>query len=193
MLSWQAWKNRLGVALVLGAIATQASAADALLSFSATPTPAVVGSTVDLNVQLTGVADLFGYQFTLSFDPSVLQLVGSTEGGLLTSAGNTVFDASSVDNTLGSVFVYSALIGALPGASGSGSLTHLSFNVLTVGSSALTFSDTLFLDSNLGDISLQITNGSLQTAAVPEPASYALFGLGIAGIAGLVALRRRQL
>lgn len=189
MVSWQAWKNRLGIVLVLSAIATQAVAADAVLSFSATPTPAVVGSTVDLNVQLTGAADLFGYQFTLSFDPSVLQLVGATEGGLLSSAGNTIFDASTVDNTVGSVLVYSALIGALPGANGSGSLTHLSFNVLTVGSTALTFSDTIFLDSNFGDISLQIANGSLQTVAVPEPASYALFGLGIAG---LVALRRRQ-
>lgn len=190
MVSRHAWKNRFCIALLLGAVATQAVAADAVLSIVPSASPAVVGSTVNLNIQLNGVVDLYAYNFSLSFDPSVLQATGGTEGALLATGGSTYFDVGTIDNTTGLIsYSFNTLVGAVPGVNGSGSLAQLSFNVLTAGSTALTFSDTIFLNSSLGDVSLQIQNGALQTVAVPEPATYALFALGLAG---LVALRRRQ-
>ena len=188
MVSLQAWKNRLCIALVLGVVSMGAAVADPILSLSATPAPAVTGSTVDLNVQIAGIADLFAYQFTLSFDPTVQQASAGTEGAFLGAGGTTYFDMGTIDNTQGSIsFAYNTLLGPVAGVSGSGSLAHFNFNVIHNGTTALTFSDVMFLDSNMGELTVQANNASLQ--AVPEPASYVLFGLGLAGLA---LMRRRE-
>lgn len=189
MTSWLGWKNRLCTALFLGALSLQAHAADPVLSISAAPSPATVGSTVGLDVLISGITDLYAYQFTLSFDPTVLQAGSSVVGSFLTTAGTTFSDGGSIDNTTGSIsFLFDSLIGPIAGASGSGVLAHITFTAANAGSSSFSFSDVLFLDSALGDITVQVANASLQVIPVPEPASLALFG---AGLAGLAAWRRR--
>jgi hypothetical protein len=184
----QTWKSCLFTAAWLGAVATQASAATPVLSIDATPDPAVLGSSVSLDILITGIQDLYAYQYTLSFNPAVLQATGVSEGSFLASGGTTYFDGGTIDNTLGSIsFAFDTLIGPGPGVSGSGALAHISFNVTHAGSSTLSFSDVLFLDSSFGDLGVQADTRILQ--AVPEPASFALLG---AGLAGLAAWRRRQ-
>lgn len=188
MKSWKTRKTQLAIALLLAAAAGQA-AADAVLSVHASKNPAVLGSTVELDVAIAGVADLYAYQFSLSFDPTLLRATGANVGSFL---GAVVFgDAGTIDNTLGHVdFTFATLLGPRPGVSGSGQLAHFSFNVIGVGSSALNFSDVLFLDSNLKDLPATLQPMSLQTVAVPEPEAYMMFGVGLVGLA---ALRRRQL
>ncbi|WUR14956.1 cohesin domain-containing protein [[Empedobacter] haloabium] len=188
MNSWQAWNNRLLIALLLGAASAQALAAP-VLSVSATPNPAVLGSTVDLSVLIADVSDLYGYQFSLSFDPGVLRATGVTEGAFLGSGGNTVSGYGSIDNTTGAVsFVYNTLVGPSAGVSGGGALAHIRFDVIGVGTTPLTFSDALFLDSRLGEVAVRIESTPLQ--AVPEPGAYLMLGVGLVGLA---ALRRRRI
>jgi hypothetical protein len=196
MASRHALRNRLYTALLLVALSplasVTASAAVPTLSISASANPAVQGTSLDLNLLISGISDLFGYQFTLNFNPAVLQATGVAEGSFLAGGGTTFSDPGTINNSVGSIsFVAATLIGPLPGVSGSGSLAHISFNVTNVGSSLLSFSDALFLNSNLGDLTVTLQPLTLQTvaAAVPEPASYLLFG---AGLAGLAALRRRR-
>lgn len=191
MIHWHAWKQGLAAA-ALGTLAAAASAqtAGAVLSLVATPNPAVVGSPVTVAVALGNVADLYAYQFSLAFDPTVLQATSVTEGALLPAGGTTFFAGGTIDNTLGSIsFTAGSLIGALPGVSGNGVLANIGFNVTQAGMSPLVFSDVLLLDSSLLDISVQVQNGSVVTA-VPEPGTWLLFGLGLAGVAGLA--RRRD-
>ncbi len=191
MNHWHAWKQGLAAA-TLGALAAAASAqtAGSVLSLVATPTPAVVGSPVNVEVALTGVLDLYAYQFTLAFNPSVLQATSVTEGALLPSGGTTFFAGGTVNNTLGTIsFTAASLIGALPGVNGNGVLANIGFNVTQVGMSPLVFSDVLLLDSNLLDLTVQVQNGNVVTV-VPEPGTWLMFGLGLAGVAGLA--RRRD-
>ncbi len=187
MVSWNAWKHRLCIAFVLGFASMQAAIAGPVLSLGATPSPAIIGTTLDLAVSITDIADLYVYQFTLSFDPALLQAMDGTEGAFLATGGSTFFDGGMIDNDLGTIsFVFDSLLGDVPGVSGSGMLAHFNFNVIGAGASVLGLSDVLFLDSNLRDVALQVDGMTLQT--VPEPSVLWLFGLGLAGVA---LLRRR--
>jgi len=191
MNHWHAWKQGLAAA-ALGALATAASAqtAGSVLSLVATPTPGIVGSPVTVEVALTGVLDLYAYQFSLAFDPIVLQATSVTEGALLPAGGTTFFVGGTINNTLGSIsFNAGSLIGALPGVNGNGVLANIGFNVMQAGMSPLVFSDVLLLDSNLLDLTVQVVNGNVVTA-VPEPGTWLMFGLGLAGVASLA--RRRD-
>jgi hypothetical protein len=190
MASWQDWKNRCFGALLLGVVATQASAVPTL-SLSASPSPAVLGSPVSVNVVIGDITNLYAYQFSLAFNPALLQATAVTEGAFLATGGTTFFDGGTINNAAGTIsFSFDSLIGALPGVNGGGVLASIAFNTVGAGTSALTFSDVLVLNAGLDEISMSIVNGSLQVNAVPEPAALMLFG---AGLAGLAIARRRQL
>lgn len=177
------WKQAVCAAGVLVGMCGSAFAADPVVSITASG-PAVLGSPLLLDVQVTNALDLYAFQFSLSFDPTLMQATGVTEGGFLSAAGGTSFGVGSVNNTTGVVaFVFNSLLGATPGVDGAGVLASLSFNLTQVGTSGLTFSNGLFLDSNLDTLTVQLQNSSIQV--VPEPSSWALFALGIAGLAGL--------
>jgi hypothetical protein len=180
-------------ALALSAWSAPVLAAGAQVTLVATPNPATQGSTVDVDVLISQVTDLYAYQFSISFDPTLLQVSGLAMGSFLSAGGTTLGDTGTIDNTAGTVtFAYNSLVGALPGVSGSGTLLTLHLNAIGTGTSALGFvpADTLFLDSTLATIGLTTTDSSVQVAAVvPEPETYLMLA---AGLAGLGLWRRRQ-
>ncbi len=192
MASWQDLKNRCLGALLLGMVATSASAGTGpTLSLSATPNPVIQGSPVAVSVVIGDIANLYAYEFSLAFNPALLQVTGITEGNFLTAGGTTFFGGGTIDNTAGTISVsFDTLIGLLPGVSGTGVLANIAFSTVGVGSSALTFSDVTVLAASLDEIAVSIANGSVQVNAIPEPAALMLF---TAGLAGLAVARRRRL
>jgi hypothetical protein len=191
MASWQAWKNRTVTALLWGAASSGALAVPAL-TVVPTPSPVLVGSPLTVDLLVSGISDLYAYQFSLSYNPALLQLTSVTEGAFLAAGGPTFFDGGTVNNTTGTVsFLFDSLIGAVPGVTGSGVLASMQFTTVAVGASALTFADVLFLDASSSDITVLAQGATVQVSAVPEPSHYALFALGLAGLAA-VAQRRAK-
>lgn len=193
MMSWNAWKHRLCIALLLGAASMQAAIAGPVLSMTATPNPATLGSTISVDVKLDDIADLYAYQFTLSFNAALFQATGGAESAFLQGGGSTVFDAGVVDNAAGSIaFVYGSLLSPVPGVSGSGMLAHFTFDVIGAGTGLFQLSDVLFLDSAFGDLALQVQDLTVQannSTSVPEPAAFWMLGLGLVGLG---VMRRRR-
>ncbi|WP_165390753.1 cohesin domain-containing protein [Pseudoduganella lutea] len=183
------WKKYLGAAL-LSAASIQAYAAT--LTPVATPNMATVGQVIELDVELTDVTDLYTYQFSLSFDPTVLQISSVVLGDIFSGYPTGPAVSGYLDNAAGTLsYVAHSLVGAsLPGVSGNGSLATITFQAVGAGNSALTLSDVLLIDSGELDIATTIATGSIQVSAVPEPSTYLMLGVGLVGVA---VLRRRQL
>lgn len=142
---------------------------------------------IDLTVSVRDITDLYGYQFTLNFDPNLFTFAGGTEGAFLSSAGPTWFDAGMHDSGAGSIsFVFGTLLGPEPGATGFGDLATFSFGIDRGGLANFSFSDVLFLDSTGNEIS--IVADELVTQ-VPEPASLWLAGVGLFALLGARAIK----
>jgi len=136
-----------------------------------------VGDTFAVNVNVDGVSDLYAYQLDLTYDPTLLSAVSVSEGPFLLGGGTTVFLPGTIDNVGGSVAgTADALIGAIPGVSGGGTLLTFEFAALAPGASALSFGNPLLVDSSLNDTTADSTfqDGSVTigASAVPEPGTY---------------------
>ena len=179
-------------AVVLGfLLAATAHADGASVTLHASPDPVQAGSPVSLSVDLITISDLYAWQFTLNFDPTLLQASGVSEGAFLSTAGATFFIPGAIDNSTGVIsFNVDTLQTAIPGANGSGTLLTISFNAVASGTSALSFGDTLALDSQGNDIAVQWNSGSLTVVStVPEPVPALMLAAGLLVVG--TRLRRR--
>jgi adhesin HecA-like repeat protein len=174
---------RIALAAIVLAAATTARAG-AIFSIDA-PATVSPGDAFTVNANIAGITDLYAFQFDLSFDPVVLAATSSTEGPFLPSGGATFFIPGTIDNVNGMVTATAdTLIAAPAGVSGADTLASFGFSAIGVGTSALTFSNVILLDSNLNDIPFTLSNGSVTVqgggpSAVPEPVTAALLGTAL--------------
>lgn len=150
-----------------------------------------VGNAASINIDLSIAPqeELFGFDFDLAFDPSVLSFnnlsVHSALSGYLT--GYTAPSAGSP----GLVTFDGALdLFSIAGLTqGTYTLASLSFDGIGQGSSTVDLTgDVLDLNPASGLVPVSAT-ASVTTASVPEPGSMLFLGMGLAGFA---ALRRAR-
>jgi hypothetical protein len=114
------------------------------------PTPITVSGTEEVfsvNVTVTGVMDLYACEFKLYYDPTLLKGVSIIEGPFLRSQGITFF-LKSFDETNGFARVADAVLGDVPGVTGSGVIATITFQTKQLGSSNLMLQDTKLANSN---------------------------------------------
>lgn len=183
------------VAVLICSAALPAAAAP-ILSLTPSSTSVGVGETFSIDVNVSDVVDLYGFQFDFNFDQSLLSPLGVTEGSFLSKgvSGSTDFMAG-FDNGTGTIeFTLGYLLGAVPGISGSGTLATLAFVAMAPGNTVFSLSGLILLDSQLGEFQDAATiNGAavdINASAVPETASTATLMLMAAGV---TILARRRL
>jgi hypothetical protein len=137
------------------------------------PSPTIVQNAsqpVVLNLTITNVTDLYGWQASIYFENIVLNCVDASEGSFLNASGSTFWPPPSINNifneTQGNALPGCILIGNVSGVSGSGVLATMTFQVVGGGNATVHIdpNDTKLIDSH--DHSIPYTTAD---AAVSVP------------------------
>jgi hypothetical protein len=107
-----------------------------------------VGDTLTVNIKISSVQNLFGVDITLDWNPSVLKLISVTpqlgieshSGGVLHESSNYPIDVVNNDasQSNGEYHLLATSTGSsTPAFSGSGTITKVTFNVTSTGSTGL--------------------------------------------------------
>jgi general secretion pathway protein D len=155
----------------------QAAFASAVVTVQ--PGPLGVGQIFTADIDISGVTDLYAFQFDVSFAPQVIAATAVTEGNFLSLGGGTFFFPGTVNNSAGTIsFIADSLLGPGSGVSGSGVLAHVMFHGVGQGMSPISLSNLEFLDSTLSPIVVSAVAGTSPTIA-PEPSSLAFLVCGL--------------
>jgi adhesin HecA-like repeat protein len=152
------------------------------------------GGTATIDVDISGVTDLYGYQFDILFDAPTVSATSEAEGSFLTGGGTTFFVPGTIDNVGGSLTATAdTLIGAISGVDGSGTLAVLTFTGLAPGMTSIDLANVTLLDSNFNPIDFTTVDASLtvQSGVTPAPEPSGVFLVGL-GLAALIRMRRRK-
>jgi len=193
----------LSAALSSTAIALWGSAVSAqVATISVDPTTQTTstGTVVTVDVDIANVSNLYGYQFDLTFNPSILRAVSSTEGPFLSSGGSTFFIPGTNDNVGGTVSATDdTLLTAINGVSGSGELAAFTFDAIGAGTSAIGIQNETLLDSNLNVIadtttggSVTVTSGAAKAPEIDPAFAMSSFALLLGGLAVIRARYRNE-
>jgi hypothetical protein len=145
------------------------------LSFSATtvfvdpPTSMVAGGqTFFIDIKISDVSDLYGWEFKLGWNPDLLNVVSVIEGNFLKQGGLTFF-WPVMNNAEGYILVDCTLLGDVLGVSGSGTLATVKFYAENQGESLLDLYNTILLNSQEQTINPHTANDGTVTVEAPDP------------------------
>jgi hypothetical protein len=121
------------------------------------------GAVFVVNVVVDNVADLGGYDLTVSFNPAVVHVQTVTLGSFLGSTGRTVGALGpSIDNAAGSFTFGGFSFGATAGPNGTGTVGLVTLQAMAPGTTDLTFGAAQVLDTQAQVLGpLTMTSGSV--------------------------------
>lgn len=143
-----------------------------LLSFNAQAakvsiSPQTQDVTSGNNITISVILDpegssIYGAQFSLIFDKTIIEAIRIDKGALLGSDGAaTIEGAKSIDNTAGKVSYSLTRSGTGVGIVSIGTLASVTFRGLKAGTTAVTFENIVISDPNASEIPGTTTGGSM--------------------------------
>jgi hypothetical protein len=180
--------------LILALTGILASSALAVPILTLVPSSSTVnlGNNFTVDLTITSVTDLFGWQLDIGFSPAGRINATSVVEGPFLGAGTT-FGSGTINNAAGTITLIFNSLSGFSGVSGSGVLATIQFTAVSVGFVDLSMSNILMQDSFLDPIVPDPTGTVRITvndpAGIPEPGTLTLIGVGL-GMLGLTRRRR---
>jgi len=128
------------------ALMYSAQQTSATIYVSPSPITAAVGQKFSINITIADVFDLYGWEFKLGWNSTLLDVTNVAEGSFLKQGGSTFFTFQEND-TSGFILVDCTLLGDLSGVGGNGILAIAEFCVKDSGESLLDIYDTILISS----------------------------------------------
>jgi hypothetical protein len=127
----------------------------------------LVDKTFTINISIANVTDLYGWEFKLYYNNTMLNGTGIIEGPFLNSSGSTYFNVKDLNNTYnathGRAWATGVLLREVSGVNGSGVLASITFMCKEFGSSILQLADTTLGDPEGVAIIHTAVGGSVET------------------------------
>ena len=109
------------------------------VGYAFSQTPIHTGDTFTLDIRAENVTDLAGWQFDITFDPTILEALNVSEGDFLKAdGGTTFFHGGSIDNAAGKITGLNAARLSAQGVNGTGTLLQVRFKAKSAGETELT-------------------------------------------------------
>lgn len=154
--------------LLLSLVPLQTATANTETLYVDPPTNKVmVGKTFAINISIANVTNLYGWEFKLYYNNTMLNGTAIQEGPFLSMGGETFFNPLSFNDaynaTHGHVWATGALIRNVPGMNGSGVLATIIFKCIASGNSILSLTDSVLGDPDANPISHVVVGGYVET------------------------------
>ena len=150
-------------------------AAESSVSVSPQAITASVGEMFTMGI-IVDSADsaVYGAQYELYFDNTILNATAQTQGTFLSQDGeSTNVFVTTIDNTLGKIVYSETRMGSPAGVTGSGVLASITFETMKSGTSALTLSYVMVMDSGTNEVMTTVNSGTCVAGDITPEASYA--------------------
>jgi hypothetical protein len=137
----------LGVSTPKSRVSIETNSSTATIYVDPQTSVGAVAQNFTVNINISNVTDLYGWEFKLGWNTTVLDVVEVHEGPFLKNVSNTFF-THKVNSTAGYILVDCTFLSIVPGVSGDGTLANVIFYFKRIGYSVLDFYDTILIDSN---------------------------------------------
>lgn len=124
-------------------------------------TIAEVSQVVSVDICVSNVTDLYGWEFKLKWNSTLIDALNITEGNFLRSQNDTLF-VVSMNNTEGYLRAACTLIGNLQGVDGSGALAIIEFETENAGECDFDLYDTKLVNSSEQSINHTVIDGQMK-------------------------------
>jgi hypothetical protein len=154
------WALFLVIAIGLCIFPLHVAQSTSTTTLSVYPTSITVsqGQNFRINVTISNVLDLYGWEFRLNWTTTLVDAVNVTEGPFLKAGGDTFFTCN-VNATGGRMIVDCTLLKSVSGVNGTGTLATITFHAGSVGQSPLNLYDVILINSSEQGIPSSATGG----------------------------------
>jgi len=119
----------------------------------------LVGKTFTVEVRISNAENIYGWEFRLKWNPTLLNMVRVVEGNFLGQCGGTFFATNTSKAKDGLIIVDCTLLGNVSGANGNGTLAIIEFYAKVQGECPLELEETILVDESERPVS-HITKNS---------------------------------